>query len=98
VDVLKLDKSFVDGICDGEDKGRLAVAAAVAQLAEYLQLKAVAEGIETAAQADRLRQMGYRFGQGYHMARPLVAAEVGKIMLNSERAVSPAPLHSAAIA
>src|SRR3954451_552626 len=60
VDVLKLDKSFVDGIADGEDRGRLAVAAAVAQLAEYLQLSAVAEGIESGAQMDRLREMGYR--------------------------------------
>ena len=51
VDVLKLDKSFVDGIADGEDRGRLAVAAAVAQLAEYLELYAVAEGIESAGAA-----------------------------------------------
>ncbi len=64
VDVLKLDKSFVDGIADGEDRGRLAVAAAVAQLAEYLQLSAVAEGIESEAQLDRLRSMGYRLGPG----------------------------------
>ncbi|MCA2216380.1 putative bifunctional diguanylate cyclase/phosphodiesterase [Jidongwangia harbinensis] len=80
VDVLKLDKSFVDGICDGEDRGRLAVAAAVAQLAEYLQLSAVAEGIESEAQLYRLREMGYRLGQGFHLARPLPAAEVGALM------------------
>jgi diguanylate cyclase (GGDEF)-like protein len=80
VDVLKLDKSFVDGIADGADRGRLAVAAAVAQLAEYLQLKAVAEGIESAEQASRLREMGYRYGQGFHMAKPLPAEECGKLM------------------
>ncbi|AEV83764.1 diguanylate cyclase [Actinoplanes sp. SE50] len=80
VDVLKLDKSFVDGIADGADRGRLAVAAAVAQLAEYLQLKAVAEGIESAEQRDRLRDMGYRYGQGYHMAKPLPAEECGALM------------------
>jgi diguanylate cyclase (GGDEF)-like protein len=80
VDVLKLDKSFVDGICEGEDRGRLAVAAAVAQLAEYLQLSAVAEGIETEAQMDRLRGMGYRLGQGFHLARPLPAADAGALM------------------
>jgi len=83
VDVLKLDKSFVDGICDGEDRGRLAVAAAVAQLAEYLQLKAVAEGIETEDQMSRLREMGYRLGQGFHLARPLPADEVGALMMRS---------------
>ncbi|WP_127503738.1 putative bifunctional diguanylate cyclase/phosphodiesterase [Actinoplanes solisilvae] len=83
VDVLKLDKSFVDGIADGEDRGRLAVAAAVAQLAEYLQLSAVAEGIETEAQLIRLRDMGYRLGQGFHMAKPLPAEEAGALMSNA---------------
>ncbi|MEU8665184.1 EAL domain-containing protein, partial [Actinoplanes philippinensis] len=73
VDVLKLDKSFVDGISDGADRGRRAVAAAVAQLAEHLQLKAVAEGIESQAQLEVLREMGYRYGQGYLMAEPLSA-------------------------
>jgi EAL domain-containing protein (putative c-di-GMP-specific phosphodiesterase class I) len=90
VDVLKLDKSFVDGICDGEDRGRLAVAAAVAQLAEYLQLSAVAEGIETEAQMVRLREMGYRLGQGFHLARPLRAAEVGAMMTPAPRPVAAA--------
>ncbi|MDI6102260.1 EAL domain-containing protein [Actinoplanes sp. NEAU-A12] len=80
VDVLKLDKSFVDGIADGADRGRLAVAAAVAQLAEHLQLKAVAEGIENQEQLDRLRDMGYRYGQGFFMARPLPPAECGALM------------------
>ncbi|WP_250037273.1 putative bifunctional diguanylate cyclase/phosphodiesterase [Paractinoplanes maris] len=80
VDVLKLDKSFVDGIADGEDRGRLAVAAAVAQLAEYLQLSAVAEGIESEAQLDRLRDMGYRLGQGFFMSKPIPADEAGALM------------------
>ena len=84
VDVLKLDKSFVDGIADGEDRGRLAVAAAVAQLAEYLQLSAVAEGIESEAQLIRLRDMGYRLGQGFFMAKPLPAEDAGALM--TERA------------
>ncbi|MGK5681713.1 putative bifunctional diguanylate cyclase/phosphodiesterase [Actinoplanes sp. URMC 104] len=83
VDVLKLDKSFVDGIADGEDRGRLAVAAAVAQLAEYLELSAVAEGIESAAQLERLREMGYRLGQGFFMAKPLPADQAGALMSSS---------------
>ncbi|GIF39646.1 putative bifunctional diguanylate cyclase/phosphodiesterase [Actinoplanes xinjiangensis] len=83
VDVLKLDKSFVDGIADGADRGRLAVAAAVAQLVEYLQLKAVAEGIESQAQLERLRDMGYRYGQGYFMAKPLPPAECGTRMADA---------------
>jgi diguanylate cyclase (GGDEF)-like protein len=90
VDVLKLDKSFVDGICDGEDRGRLAVAAAVAQLAEYLDLYAVAEGIESAEQLERLRTMGYRLGQGYHMAKPLPPQELAAMMALAARAVATA--------
>ena len=89
VDVLKLDKTFVDGIADGEDRGRLAVAAAVSQLAEYLQLSAVAEGIESEAQMERLRDMGYRLGQGFFMAKPLPADEAGKLM-----AADPVPASS----
>ncbi|MEV4348875.1 bifunctional diguanylate cyclase/phosphodiesterase [Actinoplanes sp. NPDC049596] len=92
VDVLKLDKSFVDGITDGEDRGRLAVAAAVAQLAEYLQLSAVAEGIESLEQLERLREMGYRLGQGFYMAKPLPAGEAGALM----SANAPAPAMYAA--
>ncbi|HWS31801.1 MAG TPA: EAL domain-containing protein [Actinoplanes sp.] len=80
VSALKLDKSFVDGIADGADRGRLAVAAAVALLAEHLQLKAVAEGIESQEQLERLRDMGYRYGQGFLMARPLPADECGALM------------------
>jgi EAL domain-containing protein (putative c-di-GMP-specific phosphodiesterase class I) len=87
VDVLKLDKSFVDGICDGEDRGRMAVAAAVAQLAEYLDLYAVAEGIETAAQLERLRAMGYRLGQGYYMAKPLTPADMAELMVRTVQPV-----------
>ncbi|HEU4347159.1 MAG TPA: EAL domain-containing protein [Actinoplanes sp.] len=94
VNVLKLDKSFVDGICEGEDRGRLAVAAAVVQLAEYLQLSAVAEGIESEAQMARLRDLGYRFGQGFHLARPLPADEAGAVMAPALLS-RPAPLRSA---
>ena len=80
VDVLKLDKSFVDGVADGGDKGRLAVAAAVAQLAEHLGLKAVAEGIEDEQQLARLRAMGYRYGQGFLMAKPMPADAYGSLL------------------
>jgi diguanylate cyclase (GGDEF)-like protein len=90
VDVLKLDKSFVDGICEGEDRGRLAVAAAVVQLAEYLQLTAVAEGIEGDDQRARLREMGYRLGQGFRLAKPLPPAEVGALMANEARSAGSA--------
>jgi sensor c-di-GMP phosphodiesterase-like protein len=48
-----------------------AVAMAVVRMAQALELDAVAEGIETEAQAVLLRNLGYRFGQGYLYGRPL---------------------------
>ena len=83
--IVKLDKSFVDGI-EIEDgnaaatEARQAVARAVIQLAGALRLDTVAEGIENAAQADRLRELGYTLGQGYHLARPMPAAEMTRLL------------------
>ena len=63
VDVLKLDRSFTAGL--GQDIGSEAVAAAVVQLAQALELEVIAEGIETEAQSQRLEALGARFGQGF---------------------------------
>jgi EAL domain-containing protein (putative c-di-GMP-specific phosphodiesterase class I) len=41
-----------------------------------MRLQAVAEGVETATQAERLHELGYRYAQGYHFARPMRAAEL----------------------
>jgi diguanylate cyclase (GGDEF)-like protein len=76
VDELKLDRSFTQA---GPD-GRVPVAAAVMHLASALGLHAVAEGVETAAQADRLRELGYPAAQGYHFARPLSADRFSEIL------------------
>jgi EAL domain-containing protein (putative c-di-GMP-specific phosphodiesterase class I) len=83
VDILKLDKSFVDGVT-GTDR-QAAVAAAIIQMAQALNLDAVAEGIETQAQAERLVQLGYRLGQGFLFARPLPAEEAGRLLASAGR-------------
>jgi diguanylate cyclase (GGDEF)-like protein len=83
--IVKLDKSFVDGI-EIEDgnaaatEARQAVARAVVQLAGALRLDTVAEGIENAAQARRLRELGYTLGQGYHLARPMPAEDMTRLL------------------
>jgi EAL domain-containing protein (putative c-di-GMP-specific phosphodiesterase class I) len=74
VDIVKLDRCFVAEL-NGTKEGA-AVAEAVARLSQVLKLEAVAEGIESRAQADELRLLGYRSGQGYHFARPLHAEDV----------------------
>ncbi|OJF13793.1 diguanylate cyclase [Couchioplanes caeruleus subsp. caeruleus] len=68
VDVIKVDKSFVDTITMA---GRHAViATALIQVSAGLGLTAVAEGVETAEQAAELHRLGYELAQGYHFGRP----------------------------
>jgi diguanylate cyclase (GGDEF)-like protein len=83
--IVKLDKSFVDGI-ELDEPGsaaadaRQAVARAVQQLAGALGLDTVAEGIENQEQADRLMRLGYTLGQGYHLARPMTATAMTRLL------------------
>ncbi|MEU8228668.1 bifunctional diguanylate cyclase/phosphodiesterase [Actinoplanes sp. NPDC048967] len=68
VDVLKVDKSFVDNITMA---GRHAViATALIRVSEGLGLTAVAEGVETVEQAEELYRLGYQLAQGYHFGKP----------------------------
>jgi diguanylate cyclase (GGDEF)-like protein/PAS domain S-box-containing protein len=69
IDVLKIDKSFVDGIATSEQ--RLALVEGIVQIARTLKLEVVAEGIESEVQRDLLISMGCQYGQGYLLAMPL---------------------------
>jgi len=73
IDVLKVDKSFVDGIAVSGQ--RLALAEGIVQLARTLRLEVIAEGIESEVQRDLLTSMGCQFGQGYVLAMPMPASE-----------------------
>jgi diguanylate cyclase (GGDEF)-like protein len=68
IDSLKIDRSLVDGVAEDTRKQR--VIATVVALAETLELRVVAEGIELPEDAERLIALGCRFGQGYLFARP----------------------------
>jgi EAL domain-containing protein (putative c-di-GMP-specific phosphodiesterase class I) len=70
VDVIKLDRTFIAPL---PDPRALALVEAVQRLGQGLGLSTVAEGVETAAQLRQLQQIGYRYGQGYHIARPMPA-------------------------
>ncbi|WP_433824709.1 putative bifunctional diguanylate cyclase/phosphodiesterase [Actinoplanes sp. CA-015351] len=74
VTTLKVDKSFIDEL-NGSPQQE-AIAASLRGIADTLGLRAVAEGVETQDQADRLHALGYRYAQGYHFARPAPAAEI----------------------
>jgi len=87
--IVKLDKSFVEGIeiDDGRPAAadaRRAVARAVIQLAQALGLSTVAEGVENAEQAAVLRELGYTTGQGYHLAEPMTAEAVSTLLASNE--------------
>ena len=69
IDMLKIDKAFVDRI--GEGREDVALAHAIVNLSHTLNLHTIAEGIELPEQAVNLAGLGCQDGQGYHFARPL---------------------------
>jgi diguanylate cyclase (GGDEF)-like protein/PAS domain S-box-containing protein len=69
IDVVKIDRSFVEGIANGREEA--ALVRAIVRLAHGLKLKTVAEGVENEAQARRLRAVGCDQAQGFFFAVPL---------------------------
>ena len=78
VDKLKIDQSFVRDIVSNPDDA--AIVRAVIQMAGSLNLKVLAEGVETAAVADQLRAMQCDLVQGYHFGRPMPAAQFRRLI------------------
>jgi EAL domain-containing protein (putative c-di-GMP-specific phosphodiesterase class I) len=68
VDVLKIDKAFTDTVAD-DVEGECFVQA-ILHLAQVLRVETVAEGVETAEQANRLRALGCNLAQGFYFGRP----------------------------
>jgi EAL domain-containing protein (putative c-di-GMP-specific phosphodiesterase class I) len=77
-DVLKIDRSFVGRMTEGEQP--LQIVRTIIELARVLGMDVVAEGIETLEQYRLLRQLGCRFGQGYLFARPMTAEDVSVLL------------------
>ncbi|NJC70805.1 EAL domain-containing protein [Planosporangium thailandense] len=82
VDVLKVDKSFVDGVTGTVEQE--AIATSIIEIAQALGLRAIAEGVETGAQAERLHTLGYRLAQGFHFAKPLRSTEIENLITLAE--------------
>jgi EAL domain-containing protein (putative c-di-GMP-specific phosphodiesterase class I) len=78
VDILKVDKSFIDEVAEGGESS--ALTAAVIELAGILNLKPVAEGIERPDQLQRLLELECDLGQGYLFARPLEPAALRALL------------------
>jgi EAL domain-containing protein (putative c-di-GMP-specific phosphodiesterase class I) len=75
VDVIKIASEFVQ-VPDTDSK-TAALAGAIVAMGRSLGIKTVAEGIETAEQAARMRDLGCSYGQGYFFAKPVPADRIG---------------------
>ncbi len=88
VDVVKIDKSFVD-LLTGEPE-TAALTRAVVEMAAALHLRTTAEGIEHVRQVEQLLALGCETGQGYHFSRPLPAPALEALLLRSRQGPHPA--------
>jgi diguanylate cyclase (GGDEF)-like protein len=78
LDILKIDKLFVDHVA--EDPRRTAFAQAIIRMGKTLGLGLIAEGVETADQAERLLSLGCRLAQGFYFSRPVPADEIQRML------------------
>ena len=88
-DILKVDKSFVDGL-GADDADGSALVNAIISLAHSLRLEVVAEGIERAEQRDDLWSMGCSLGQGYLYSRPVEPDTMSAWLIGSPQ-LGPSP-------
>lgn len=82
-DTLKVDRSFVRTMEDATDSGE--IVRTIISLAKQLNMKVVAEGVETIHQLHQLRVLGCEFGQGYLFSRPLPFEQVEKLVEEPDR-------------
>ncbi len=79
IDILKIDKSFVDDVCT--DNKKQAVVKAIIQMSSELHIKVVAEGVEELSQLQYLSNCGCKIIQGYYYSRPLQADQAIEFVL-----------------
>lgn len=81
VDILKLDKSFVEEITSQKNAS---LVHSIVSLAHNLNLAVVAEGIETEKQCQLLDQYGCDIGQGYFFSKPLTGNQLERVFFRKE--------------
>ena len=87
IDVLKVDRSFVDGL-PGEAHD-VAITTAILDLARSLELEVTAEGVETVGQRDALIELGCKRAQGYLFARPMPAEDLVRHLEQQQASATP---------
>jgi diguanylate cyclase (GGDEF)-like protein/PAS domain S-box-containing protein len=78
IDALKIDKSFVRGLCTDSDDSKLV--SAVINLGRSFHLQVIAEGVETREQFIALQAQNCAEGQGYYFQKPIAADEFAKLL------------------
>ncbi len=87
IDTLKIDRSFVADL--GNDRGDKQMIAAITHMVHQLNIKVVAEGIETKEQLDLLQDIGCDYGQGYLFSKPTKDTEALRFFANTPKETRP---------
>ena len=97
-DALKIDRSFLGPRKDdAEDRSGRAVLRSIVELAHGLGLSVVAEGVETAEDADMLKDMGCDLAQGYHFSAPLPKGDILAFIARHHAGVAPGTKESSGV-
>ncbi|MEO7430357.1 MAG: EAL domain-containing protein, partial [Acidimicrobiales bacterium] len=89
IDILKIDKVFVDGIDAGPEQS--ALPHAIIRLAQTLHLTPIAEGVERASQRACLAELGCQLAQGYFFSVPVGCEEIAALLGASKARVDHSP-------
>jgi EAL domain-containing protein (putative c-di-GMP-specific phosphodiesterase class I) len=84
IDVLKIDKSFVNDLSNGN--GEAEIVSAMLRLGHSLHIEVLAEGIEQPEQAEQLNELQCELGQGYYFSRPGSAQEIERLLIDDKPA------------
>jgi EAL domain-containing protein (putative c-di-GMP-specific phosphodiesterase class I) len=84
VDKIKIDRSFVTGLPAEQDS--IAIVSAVVAMANGMQLRVNAEGVETELQSDALRMLGCHEGQGWLFGKPVPASQIVALLAEAAAA------------
>ena len=92
VDIVKVDKSFIDAIAEAPEDS--AVIQAIVGLGRILHLQTVAGGVEAGSQSNQLRELGYHYGQGYYYSKPAEAQDIDELLGRQDGYPAGAPAES----
>ncbi len=91
VDIIKIDQSFVASLAPASASS--IIVAAIMDIATRLNMRVVAEGIETVEQVRQLCELGCHLGQGYHFGKPASAFETTLLLQEHARDPNTSPYH-----